>query len=378
MLSSGSSQRTDRRPTSYRFSSLDYRPAPVSVLQAASTGHQAYLDTHGLTNIGDIEHLDDSRAAYTHALLWYITRKQAHADKAIEIMNAWSSTLTEIKFYNPVRDDNGLPVFNNGKLQAGWGASLFARAAEIIRYSDAGWSNSDIARFESLLRDVYLPLTITGWTNGANWLMTLSEATVAIAVFINDRDAFNAGIEMWRTMTPTTIYLPSDGPTPIPSASYLNTPERIKAQWHHPTHYVAGLQGETLRDTSHMTMGLGAMANTAETAYIQGIDLYAEQAQRIIAGYELNAGYINAYLDETARLGTTPPSTWTPPGWPGAPGTYRTISPYWQTGWLVAYHHYTTRTNTPMPQTGRLVTRLGTAAAQPAQHTSWEPLTHSR
>ena len=55
-------------------------------------------------------------------------------------------------------------------------------------------------------------------------------------------------------------------------------------------------------------MGLGALANAAETAYIQGVDLYGEQANRIITGFELNAGYVNAYLDEIARLGGAPPS----------------------------------------------------------------------
>ena len=88
------------------------------------------------------EHLDDARAAYTHALLWAYTGNQANANKAIEIMNAWSSTLTEIKFDQPRRPDNGSQIWANGKLQAGWGGSLFARAAEIIRYTGAGWSST--------------------------------------------------------------------------------------------------------------------------------------------------------------------------------------------------------------------------------------------
>src|SRR5690606_184342 len=160
-----------------------YVPAPVAVVQAASKGNQAYLDANGLSNIGDQAQLNDSRAAYTHALLWYATGNQAHADKAIEIMNAWSSTLTEIKFDQPRRTDNNVQVWNTGKLQAGWGGALFARAGEIIRYSNAGWSNTDIARFETMLHDVYLPLTIDGWTGGANWLMTLAETTISIGVF---------------------------------------------------------------------------------------------------------------------------------------------------------------------------------------------------
>jgi hypothetical protein len=282
-------------------------------------------------------------------------------------MNAWSATLVEIKF-----DE----VWINGKLQAGWSGTLFTRAAEIIRYSNAGWSNNDIARFESMLRNVYLPLVIDGWTQGANWLMLFAETTIEIGVFLNDRAVFDTGIATWRRMAPTTIYHANDGPLPISPASYLDTASELTSYWQNTTRFITGLQQETLRDLSHMTMGLGSLANAAETAYIQGIDLYGEQAPRILAGFELNAGYVNAYLDETARLGGKPPSTWTPPNWPGAAGTFKDINSVYQSGWLVAQHHYTS-TGTAMPETTRLVQRLGNAATQPAYQMTWETLTHN-
>ena len=360
------------------YASLSYVPAPVAVVQAASKGNQSYLDANGLSNIGDQAQLNDSRAAYTHALLWYATGNQAHADKAIEIMNAWSSTLTEIKFDQPRRTDNNVQVWNNGKLQAGWGGALFARAGEIIRYSSAGWSNTDIARFETMLHDVYLPLTIDGWTGGANWLMTLAETTISIGVFTNDRAAFDAGIALWRSKAPTTIYHQTDGALPLPANSKMDTADRINNYWRNPNFYPNGLQGETLRDLGHMTMGLGALANAAETAYLQGIDLYAEQAPRITAGFELQARFVNDYLDEVNRLGgKQPASTWTPPNWPGNAGTFTLGGTAYRSGWAIAHHHYTTRTGTALPQTSRLLQRLGPNAAQSALHLSWEPLTHS-
>lgn len=367
---------TPSRPTSYKYASLSYVPAPVRVIQAG--GNETYLKAHGLENVGGAEHLDDALAAYTHALLWYITGNQAHADKAIEIMNAWSRTLVEIKFDQPRRVDNNSPVFTQGKLQAGWGGSLFARAGEIIRYSGAGWSNNDIARFERMLTDVYLPLTASSWTNNSNWLMTFAEATISIGVFTNNRDAFNTGLKLWRADVPSTIYLPSDGSRPHrPHLDiHMNSAASIDAYWFNPTQYISGLQQETLRDLTHATMGLGAMANAAETAYIQGVDLYAEQTSRITAGLETNAAFVNAYLDEVQRTGQQPPSTWTPPGWPGAPGSFRLGGGGYQSGWLVAHHHYTTRTNIPLPQTTKLVQRLNTTATQAALHMSWEPLTY--
>jgi hypothetical protein len=379
LLSSGSSEATEARPVRYRYSSLSYVPAPVSSVQSASASHIAYSDANGLgyENIAVKEHLDDAQAAYAHALVWAYTRNQAHADKAIEIMNAWSSTLREIKFDQPRHPENGLPFYNGGKLQAAWGASIFTRAAEIIRHTGAGWSPADVARFETMLRDVYLPLTITGWVANANWLTSLTEATINIGVFTNDRATFDAGIAMWRRVVPTTIYMPSDGPLPLPPSPSYNTAEKLNAYWFYPSSYIAGLQGEALRDMGHMAMGLGAMSNGAQTAKLQGIDLYGEERSRIVAGYERSAGYMNDYLDEKARLGgKEPPSTWTPTGWVGTNG-FKLGGQLWRGGWEVAYSHYATNQGISMPNTKRLTERLRPTPGG-ALHLSWETLTHAR
>lgn len=378
LSSSGGSTKTSARPTSYRYSSLSYVPAPVKVIQAPSGSNKDWIDAnpqYGFAAVGDVEHLDDARAAYAQALLWYYTGDTRYAAKAIEIMNAWSSTLTEIAFDQPRRPDNGVQLYNNGKLQAGWGASLFARAAEIIRYTGGGWSAPDVARFEKMLKDVYLPLVITGWSNGANWLMTFAEATMGIGVFTNDRATFDAGVAMWRQKAPTTIYLPSDGAMPIAPDPNYDTEAKMRALWYGPSSYVSGLQAETLRDISHMAMGLGALANGAETARIQGVDLFGEQQNRIVAGFERSAGYVNDYLDKVASLGgSQPPSTWVPSGWVGS--TFKTGGDAYTSGWQVAYTHYASRSGVSMPQTARLVQRLGPSG--PALHLSWDTLTHAR
>ena len=378
MSTTGGSSKTALRPVSYRYSSLSYPPSPVPVIQEAGSGHTAYINANpelGLANIGGVEHLDDARAAYTHALLWYYTGNPANAAKAIQIMNAWSSKLTEIKFDQPRRIDNGAPVYDNGKLQAGWGGTLFARAAEIIRYSGSGWSSGDISRFETMLDNVYLPLVITGWGRGANWLMTFAEATISIGVFTNNRATFNAGVAYWRQKTPTTIYMPSDGPLPVAPDPYYATAARMQDIWHQPTAYVAGLQGETLRDLSHMAMGLGAMSNGAQTAKLQGVDLFGEEQSRILAGYERSAGYVNEYLDKVAALGgAQPPSDWRPTGWVGP--RFALGGGAFQRGWEVAYSHYAVDLGIPMPNTRRLVMR--SRPTGPALHMSWETLTHAR
>lgn len=35
---------------------------------------------------------EDSGAAYTHALLWYVTQDERHAEKSVAIMDAWAAT----------------------------------------------------------------------------------------------------------------------------------------------------------------------------------------------------------------------------------------------------------------------------------------------
>jgi hypothetical protein len=351
---------------------------PFPVIQTGSDSHVAYAAAHpdlGWQNIGRDEHNDDAMAAYAQALLWYYTGNHAYAAKAIEIMNAWSSTLKEIKFAEPVNPVDGLPQFDGGKMDAAWGGAVFAQAAEIIRYSSAGWSTSDVTRFESMLHDIYLPITITGWTNGANWMNTLAEATINIGVFTNDRSAFDAGVAAWRSKVPTTIYMPSDGPTPLPPHPSYDTAAELKALWYNPTSYLTGLQGETLRDISHMAMGLGAMSNGAQTAMLQGVDLYGEQQARILAGYELSAGYVNDYLDEVASLGGAAlPSGWRPTGWVGS--TFSVGGEYYTGGWEVAYAHYAEDLGIAMPNTKRLVERLRPIG--PSLHLSWQTLTNAR
>ena len=99
---------------------------------------------------------EDALAAYANALAWYISGTQAYATKAISYMNAWASTLKA-------------HTNSNAPLQSGWSAASWSRAAEIIRWSNAGWSSSDITKFENLLRNVYLPILLPGSNSNGNW-----------------------------------------------------------------------------------------------------------------------------------------------------------------------------------------------------------------
>lgn len=98
----------------------------------------------------------DALAAYATALLWYVSGEKKYADKSISIMNGWAKVIKS-------------HTNNNAPIQAGWAAASWSKAAEIIRYSNAGWHNDDIQQFKEMLRDVYLPIVITGSHNNGNW-----------------------------------------------------------------------------------------------------------------------------------------------------------------------------------------------------------------
>ena len=98
----------------------------------------------------------DCAAAYSQALMYAITGDKAYAENAIKIMNAWSSTLV------------GGHNYANGPVQAAWSGSVWPRAAEIIRYTYDGWSDSDIAKFQNMLRVQYLPSLVQGDCENGN------------------------------------------------------------------------------------------------------------------------------------------------------------------------------------------------------------------
>lgn len=193
---------------------------------------QAIAQTDGGVSAGMCT---DAWAAYCHALQWYVKGDQRNADKAIEILNAWSSTLQEVGTTNDHRE-----------LTTGWVTQRFCEAAEILRYSNSGWKEADIERFEGMLKNILLPYIqghyiYSGW----NWDMSFLNSIVAMGVFCNDEDIFNLGINFYYTSG--TMGMRASGQTM-----------------------------ETLRDLGHSQMAPGELLDTCEIAWHQGVDLYGE------------------------------------------------------------------------------------------------------
>ena len=281
----------------------------------------------------------DSEAAYTQALLWYFSGDKTYAENAINIMNAWADTLT------------GGHTFANGPVQAAWCGEQWPRAAEIIRYTCTNWAAADVAKFQSMLATQYVPSLTNGDCENGNKELSMSEALINIGVFNDDRATFELGLKMWRGRTPAYIYLTTDGPTPVKAPGCDEMP--IWGNKGLTTPFVDGLLQESVRDSGHANLALAAMVNAAETARQQGVDLYAEQAKRIMAALEFQAQYL-------------PPNNAKPP----ANLTFN-LHPTWE----IAYNEYHNRLGYNLPKMAAVLP--GNRPTGVNHDMAWETLTHA-
>lgn len=309
--------------------SLSYTPKPHQTCECGPFSRP---------DIGCKDEQRDSEAAYTQALLWYFSGNKQYAENAIKIMNAWSSTLT------------GGHKNANGPVQAAWCAEQFPRAAEIIRYTYPGWSSNDVTTFKNLLTSQYVPSIINGSCENGNKELSMSDALINIGVFNDDRATFDAGVKMWRGRAPAYIYLSSDGPAPVKPA---NCDSAIWGNKGITTPFVDGLLQETVRDSGHANLALSSMVNAAETARQQGVDLYGEQAKRIMAALEYQAQFL------------PPNNTPTPPN----------LSFHTHPTWEIAYNHYHNRLGYSLPKMAAVLPTIRPTGVN--HQMAWETLTHA-
>lgn len=304
--------------TGVAYSSLSWTPHPVPVVKRYQSG--------SFTDVGDLDLITDGVAALVHALIWRATGTRANGSKACTILNAWSSTVTAIL--------NGYPesatVAADGKLLAGWTASLLAQAGEIMAYSGwtagAGETALDDVNLRRVLTDIWQPiLTPVEPIGQHNWYGAVINGAMQTAVFCEDRNAFDQACTWWRQVIRTVFWMPGDtnqilamaastppatGLPEVPDGSRYNVPTvtraSILAYWQNPTSWPDGLSGELGRDFHHNAMIFALFAYAAETAYHQNVDLWAEAETRIATATELFAGV----LRDIYVSGMSTPTVW--------------------------------------------------------------------
>lgn len=219
-------------------------------------------------SVGQSVYDADANAAFQNAVMWILTNKKVYAKKAIEIVNAWSKTLQSITGKDAV-------------LMAGLGPFKMVNAAELLRYSHAGWKQQDIAITEQHFEKVIYPVieNFAPFANG-NWDGAAEKTMMAIGVFCNNQAIFDRALN---------YYIDGSGDGCI--YNYI---------------YPDGECQESGRDQQHTQLGLAHLADCCEMAWTQGLDLYAFANNRLLKGFEYTAKYnLGNSVNYTPKLDRT-------------------------------------------------------------------------
>ncbi|MFE9609881.1 alginate lyase family protein [Streptomyces sp. NPDC006012] len=318
-----------------KYADLNRTPKPRATVECGSYSNPNY---------GCTDEREDAIAAYTDALAWYITKDARYAQKAIQLMDAWSATITS-------------HTNSNAPLQTGWAGSSWPKAAEIIKYTySGGWANS--GRFATMLRNVYLPVVIKGSNSNGNWELSMMEAAVGISVFLEDKASYDTAMAKFRTRTAAYVYLSTDGDLPktVPSQN-LDTRDKIVSYWQGQSTFATGLTQETCRDFTHTGYGISAISHVAETSRIQGQDLYGtDVGERLRQALGFQSKY---------QLGTAAPS------WLCGGSLNLGLGPVTEVGYNALHN----RLGIAMTNTQTL-TQNNRPAGTNALFVAWETLTH--
>jgi hypothetical protein len=104
-------------------------------------------------------------------------------------------------------------------------------------------------------------------------------------------------------------------------------------------------------------MGFSGIINAAETARVQGVDLYGAERERLEAMLEFHAKLLNGAPIPSDLCG----------------GTLNSLKP--EPMWEIAFNHFHTRVGDALPETQKLVQSIRPTAT--THHMDWESLTHA-
>lgn len=240
-----------------RHASLDWQPRPQSVVYRGSDHihHENYATL-----------FNDAAAAYALALRWKISGDDAYADKAIAILNAWSSNLISIE------------GSSDRFLASGIYGYQLANAAEILR-TYRGWQPADLRRFQSMMLNVFYTMNRDFLTrhNGAkidhywaNWDLANIASMLAIGVLTDRRDIYSEAIEYFKH---------GAGNGSISHVVWKLYPDGL------------GQVQESGRDQGHTMLDLALLGVICQMAWNEGDDLFGYDNNRVLRGVEYAARY---------------------------------------------------------------------------------------
>jgi hypothetical protein len=236
---------------------VKWKPRPAEIVYRGTS--KQYHENYSLL-------YNDIAAAYACGLRWRISGDSAYADRAVEILNAWSTTLKHI--------DGTSDKF----LASGIYGYEIANAAEIMR-TYPGWKPEDFKQFQRMMLDVFYSMNhdFLSHHNGAkidhywcNWDACNMASMLAIGVLCDNRDIYNEA---------TNYFKIGNGNGAIDHAVVCLYPGGL-GQWQ-----------ESGRDQGHSMLGIALIGAMCQMAWNQRDDLFGYDNNRFLAGAEYVAKY---------------------------------------------------------------------------------------
>jgi hypothetical protein len=260
---------------------------------------------------------NDSKNMWLLAVQWVATGNQAYATTLCNSIDGWSATLTTI---------DG----TDAALRAGILGGNLAQAAEICAYANPAWPNKPRAQnMIRLFAQIGRDFAQSSVPNG-NWETASANGNIAMAIFLDDRELFNRSVN---------YLLFGQGNGRI--SNYV-----INA---------AGQVQESGRDQTHSVDGIDNIAEAAQDAWHQGVDLYGAFNNRLLAGFEYTGGYL---------VGTTPAFVPNRDAWDNPLNSFYTLSNASTIAnvgglWEMVYNHYANLQGLNTPNTAAVVNSPG-------------------
>ncbi len=191
---------------------------------------------------------NDMTAIWHLSRMWYFTGNEEYAKKARAILMAWATTQTEFSG-------------RESMLDLGDYAYMFVGGADILRGTWPGWTEDDTTVVKTYFKDVLMPASnpygehMFGAANkGALALVSLG----LLSIFNDDAEALDKVVYQVRTLPHIGLRSSND----------------------------IGMLGDSLRDQGHAHGQLKSLAMLAEALWKQGIDIYSDFDDRLLAAGE--------------------------------------------------------------------------------------------
>ncbi len=190
----------------------------------------------------------DMIAVWNLSRMWYFTGDDAYAKKARDILLAWAKTHEEFGGRESMLDLGDYVV-------------CFVGGADILRGTWPGWTRADTAAVKKYFNDVLMPASNP---YGEHQFGAANKGALALAS-MGLMAIFNEDTAKLRTIVSQARVLPHIG---------LRSSNDI------------GLLGDSLRDQGHAHGHLISLAVLAEALWKQGIDIYSDYDNRLLAAGE--------------------------------------------------------------------------------------------